>query len=228
MRRALILAAAASAAFFLGPEARADNPASMLKGPSAEASSSPDLDRPNERRGGLVIGAFYGGGLASSAGYPNDSNLIGNPEYYAASGLLAGAGGSGFIMGALTDYLSFGFWFGAAVFNSDAWHSTGQGGGLRLELFPLYGLGGLFRDLGVYTQVGIGATKLVYRDKAGVSSNGVGSALGAGVVYEFWLFKGLGGHFAIGPSLEYDAVNSEPMERHGALLGGRGVWYGGK
>jgi hypothetical protein len=231
MRRVLHLAAAACAASLFAPAARAESPSSlMVVSPSgAPASTSgPDLDVPSTRRGGFMIGAFYGAGLASSAGYPNDQNFIGDPDYYSASGLMLGSGGSGFLMGALTDYLSFGFWFGAATFNNPTWHSIGEGGGLRLELFPLFGLGGVLRDLGAFTQVGIGGTELVYRDKPGVSSDGVGSSLGAGVFYELRLTKAGRGHLALGPSLEYDTVFSQAIERHGALLGARMVWYLGK
>lgn len=232
MRRVPSLAALGCAASLLSgaSAARADNPASLVK-PGAGApsdTSSADVDRPSERRGGFVLGVFYGAGLASSAGYPNDLNFIGNPNYFAASGLMAGSGGSLFIMGALTDYLSFGFWFGMAIYTNSSWHSRGEGGGLRLELFTLYGLGGAFRDLGVFTQVGIGGTVLDYTLKTGISSDGVSSSLGAGVFYEFALVKMLGGHLAAGPSLEYDAIISEPIERHGALLGLRLLWYGGK
>jgi hypothetical protein len=228
MRRALLFALAC-VALLVPPRAQADNPDSVVKrdgGGSPGATA--ELDTPNERRGGLVIGLFLGAGLASSAGYPNDENFIGNPDYYSASGLMYGSGGSLFVMGALTDYLSFGFWFGSATFENPSWHSRGEGGGLRLELFPLYGVGGILRDLGVFTQVGIGGTELDYTLKPGVSSDGVSSFLGAGVFYEWKLFKALGGHFAMGPSLEYDAIYSEPIERHGALLGVRFLWYGGK
>jgi len=216
MRRAHYLAAPACAALLFAGTARADNPASG------------NVDPPNERRAGFVVGLALGGGVAGSSGYPNDQNYIGVPGYYAASGFMAGYGGGLFIMGALTDYLSFGFWLGTATFANGSWQSKGEGGGLRLELFPLYGLGGVFRDLGAFTQVGIAATTLTYKDKAGISYNGVGSFIGAGVFYEIRLAKALGGHFAIGPSLEYDAIFSEPMERHGALLGARFLWYGGK
>jgi hypothetical protein len=216
MRRAPHLAALACAALFFAPDARADAPTPIT------------VDPPNERRGGFVIGLATGAGVAGSSGYPNDSNYIGVPSYYAASGLMAGYGGGLFIMGALTDYLSFGFWFANSTFENGSWQSKGQGGGLRLELFPLYGLGGLFRDLGAFTQVGIGATTLTYTEKSGISYNGVGSSIGAGVFYEIKLARALGGHFAIGPSLEYDAIISQPMERHGALLGARFLWYGGK
>lgn len=194
----------------------------------SDAAPAADLDKPAERRAGVVIGLFYGGGLASSAGYPNDENFIGNPDYYSASGLMAGSGGSVFVMGALADALSFGFWFGAGFSDNSTWHSRAEGGGLRLELFPLDWLGRGFRDLGVFTQVGIGGTELVYKPKPWVTSDGVASSLGAGVFYEIKLASALGGHFAIGPSLEYDAIVSEPIERHGALLGARLVWYGGK
>jgi hypothetical protein len=216
MRRAPHLVAPACVVLLLAPTALADGP------------NAGSIDPPNERRGGFVVGLSSGGGVASSSGYPNDQNYIGVPSYFAASGLMAGYGGGLFIMGALTDYLSFGFWFGTATYESSSWQSKGQGGGLRLELFPLYGLGGLFRDLGAFTQVGIGATTLTYTDNTEISYKGVGSFVGAGVFYEIRLANALGGHFAIGPNLEYDAIISQPMERHGALLGARFLWYGGK
>jgi hypothetical protein len=225
--------------------ARADNydtmvtPARPAENEEAPASPPPtgrrpipapplDLDKPAERRSGFVVGLTYGAGLAGSSGYPNNSNDIGEPGYYAASGLLAGAGGSAFIMGALADWLNFGFWFGTATFGSGQWHSTGGGGGLRLEIFPLYAMGGRFRDLAAYTQVGIGSTTLVLKDDPDNVRTGVGSFLAGGIFYEFFLAKVLGGHLAWGPDLQYQAVFSEPLERHGALLGLRFLWYGGR
>lgn len=253
MGRALILATTALASLALARVAGADNLDSLVKpaDPAPPESNGaplpadkpayksaeppgglllrgPNVDGPAERRSGVVLGLTYGIGLASSAGYPNDSSLIGDPDFYSASGLMAGTGGGFFIMGALSDYLSFGFWFASATFANKDWRSTGEGGGFRLDLFPLFSLGRGFRDLGVFTQVGIGATDLVYKGKPGVSSDGVESFVGAGAFYEFWLFRGLGGHFALGPSLEYDAILTEPIERHGALLGARFVWYGGR
>jgi hypothetical protein len=243
MRHAPLFHAALFAMLSVAGLAKADNYDSLVKPSTPETSTvssanssksadpsppSPEVDKPAKRRGGLVLGLNLGVGLAGSSGYPNDTNFIGNPDYYSASGLMHGSGGSGFIMGALADYLNFGFWFGAATFGNSQWHSSGGGGGLRLELFPLYSLGGAFRDLGAYTQVGIGSTSLVYKGAPGVISSGVGSFLAAGVFYEFWLVKALGGHFAGGPNLEYDSIFAEPIERHGAMLGLRFLWYGGK
>jgi hypothetical protein len=237
MRRVLTLApiALASLVFVslgLVRSARADGLGSLVKpvGPGApeDVAPPPIVDHPAERRAGVALGLNYGFGLGSSAGYPNDSSLIGDPDYYSASGLMAGGGDSLFIMGALSDALNFGFWFGSATFANKDWHSTGEGGGFRLEVFPLFSLGRAFRDLAAFTQVGIGGTDLVYKGKPNVSSDGVESFIGVGAFYEFWLCRALGGHLALGPSLEYDAIVTQPIERHGALLGFRFVWYGGK
>jgi hypothetical protein len=241
MRRALFLATTALVSvcsLARARIARADDPAppkpddrtpqdhadaSLLAGPP----EGPPIDRPAERRSGVALGLTYGVGLGSSSGYPNDSSLIGDPAHYSASGLMAGTGGSLFVMGALSDYLNFGFWFGATTLSNAKWHSTGDGGGFRVEAFPLFALGHGFRDLGVFGEFGIGETDLEQKS-TGVTSKGLESFLGAGAFYEFWLFRGLGGHFTLGPSLEYDAIVSESMERHGALLGARFLWYGGR
>ena len=45
--------------------------------------------------------------------------------------------------------------------------------------------------------------------------------------YEWSFAHFLGGHFAIGPSLEYDAAFSRPFEASGFLASGRFVFYGG-
>src|SRR5580692_3318526 len=168
MRRAPSLLAIACAAFLASSAARADNYDTLVtpSRPADGADESPavprptslskpvslDFDKPAQRRSGFVIGLTYGVGIASSSGYPNDQNLIGDPLYYSASGPLFGFGGSGFIMGALSDWLSFGFWFGTETAGDMVPHSTGAGGGLRLELFPLYSLGGALRDLGAYIE----------------------------------------------------------------------------
>jgi hypothetical protein len=37
----------------------------------------------------------------------------------------------------------------------------------------------------------------------------------------------LGGHFGVGPSLEYDAIFSRSFEQHGLVASARFVFYGG-
>jgi len=195
---------------------------------AAEATAT-SLDSSNERRAGVVVGVNLGYGLAGSSGYPNSATKIDVPAFYSSSDLMSGGGGSLFVMGALTDYVSFGLWFGSATYESSDWRSTGYGVGFRVEAFPLYKLVPSLADLGVYTQLGIGSTTLTTKLPGNYpGADGAQSFLGAGAFYELLTPKLLGGHLAAGPSLEYDVITSRATERHGALAGARIVFYGGK
>jgi hypothetical protein len=58
-------------------------------------------------------------------------------------------------------------------------------------------------------------------------SAGTQSFIAPGVLYEWSFGKLIGGHFAAGPSLEYDAIFSQSFERHGLVATARFVFYGG-
>src|ERR1700722_8632374 len=180
-----------------------------------------------ETRTGIQLGLILGGGVAGSAGYPNSATKIGDPDYYSASGLMYGSTFSLLIMGALSDYLNFGFWFGSGSFQNKDWRSTGGGGGFRLEVFPLYSLVPKLKNLGVAGQFGIGTTTLDAKFQANVSSDGNESFLGPAVFYEASIAKFLGGHAVLGPNLEYDVIQARSIERNGATLSLRAVFYGG-
>jgi hypothetical protein len=187
------------------------------------------LDAPNDRRAGVVLGVSAGVGLAGSSGYPNSATKIDVPAFYSSSDLMSGGGGAIFVMGALSDYVSFGLWFGSATFESADWRSTGYGVGFRIEAFPLGGLVPKLADLGAFTQLGLGSTTLRTKLPGNYpSADGAQSFLGAGLFYEALTPKLLGGHIAVGPSVEYDVITSPAVERHGALAGVRAVFYGGK
>jgi hypothetical protein len=197
----------------------------------ARAADAPASDawltRRPETRTGIQLGLTLGGGVAGSSGYPNNATKIGDPDYYSASGIMGGSTFSLLIMGALSDYLNFGFWFGSASFQNHDWRSTGGGGGFRLEVFPLYAWVPKLKNLGVAGQFGIGTTTLDAKFKANVSSDGTESFLGAGVFYEAPVARFLGGHAALGPSLEYDVIQARSIERNGMTLSLRAVFYGG-
>jgi hypothetical protein len=182
-------------------------------------------------RNGIVLGLSLGVGLAGASGYPNQASRIGDPAYYASSPLMVGSGTWFHVMGALADWVNFGIWFGTSSFSSKNWKSNGGGGGFRVELFPfeeLYKSNAFLRDLAVFGQFGIGGATLEVTAPGNYpSADGTETFIGAGVFYEKNLGRGLGGHFALGPSLEYDAIISTGFERHSALLAGRFVWYGG-
>ncbi|HEY8042348.1 MAG TPA: hypothetical protein VIF15_21240 [Polyangiaceae bacterium] len=181
----------------------------------------------HEHRTGLVVGLSLGGGLGGASGYPNNASQIGDPSYYSASGVMLGTSETIFVMGALSDYLSFGFWYGHAVFSNSDWHSVGSGGGLRLELFPLVGLFPRLQGLGVLAQAGIGGGNLVSTRPGLPAAEGTESFGGAGAFYEWSFAHVFGGHLGAGPSLEYDAIWSQPFERHGLVGSVRLAFYGG-
>jgi len=195
--------------------------------PIGDRPTSPDLDVAPRLRSGVVIGLSLGAGVAGASGYPNSSSDIGNPAFYSASGFMAGTSGTFFVMGALADYLNFGFWFGSGSFRNGDWRSTGAGVGLRLEVFPLEALYPRLAGLGLLGQFGIGGANLTSSTPGHPEASGVQSFLGTGAFYE-WSFGHLfGGHFGVGPSVEYDAMWSQPFQRHGLVASARIVFYGG-
>jgi hypothetical protein len=178
------------------------------------------------RRAGVVLGVAPGIAFAGASGYPNSARLIGNSEFYSTSPLLVGHSTTYFLMGALTDFVSFGPMVNIATFESPSWKSTGFGIGFRAEVFPLAHLVPMLADSAIYGQAGAGATELQAKGPF-PSADGTQSFAGVGVHHEFRLFRMLGGHFSAGPYFEYDAIFATSAERHWASVGLRLAWYGG-
>ncbi len=187
--------------------------------------SSVDLDVQPKRRNGIVLGLTLGAGLGGASGYPNDSQDIGDPTFHSSSGWMPGASETVLVMGAHTDYLNFGFWFGSSAFRSDDRRATAFGIGLRVEAFPLLTLFPRLDGLALFSEFGLGSGKLTIPNRPDAS--GTQSVIGVGTFYEWSLAHFLGGHLGIGPSLEYDQVWSQPFEDHGFVLSARVVFYGG-
>jgi len=222
MRRPALLALVTLAVTAFSPAALAqDAPA------PAQDEPAPALRKvPAERRAGLVLGVAPGIAFAGASGYPNNTRLIGNPDFYSESPLLVGHSTSYFLMGAFTDYASFGPMVNIATFESEKWKSTGLAIGFRAEIFPLIKLAPTFADTSIYGQAGVGSTEL--RAKGPFpSADGTSSFAGLGLHHEFRLFRLLGGHFSGGPYVEYNAIFAPGAERHWAALGLRVAWYGG-
>ncbi len=195
--------------------------------PRAEAGEDPTLRKTVAlRRNGLVIGVTPGIAFAAASGYPNNARLVGNPDFYSQSPLLVGASTTYFLMGALTDYLSFGPMVNIARFTSDKWTSNGVGIGFRAEVFPLISLFPRLADTAIFGQAGIGSTELQAKGNF-PSADGTQSFLGIGLHHEFRFFRALGGHVSGGPYVEYDAIFSTSAERHWASVGFRLAFYGG-
>jgi hypothetical protein len=195
--------------------------------PTGTLPSANELEAPHRFRSGVVVGFTVGAGLVGASGYPNNLSQIGDPSYYSASGWMAGTGETLFVMGALTDYLSFGFWFAHATASNGDWHSGGDGGGLRVEAFPLAGWVPSLQGLGLLAQFGIGSGNLTSKRPGLPEANGTQSFAAAGTFYEWSFGHFLGGHFGAGPNLEFDEIWSLPFERHGLAASARLVFYGG-
>jgi hypothetical protein len=219
----LVARLASASVAFADDSAPAVSPAA----PAPDVAEDPTLRKTVAlRRGGVVIGVTPGIAFAGSSGYPNNARLIGNPDFYSQSPLLVGSSTTYFLMGALTDYLSFGPMVNVAKFTSSSWTSTGFGVGFRAEVFPLLSLFPTLADTALYGEAGVGKTEL-QRNGNFPSADGTQSFLGLGVHHEFRLFRFLGGHLAGGPYGEYDAIFAESAERHWASFGFRLAWYGG-
>jgi hypothetical protein len=195
----------------------------------ATGDVTPVTDLPSSRqyRAGVVLGISLGGGIAGASGYPNNQLEIGDPTYYSASGPMGGTSTSLFVMGALSDYVSVGFFFLHGSFGNGNWRSSGDGGGLRLEGFPLVGLVPALHGLGVLAHFGFGSGSLTAVAPGYPGSDGTQSFGGAGLFHEWAFGHTLGGHLAAGPSLEYDAIWSPSFERHGLVASVRLAFYGG-
>ena len=203
--------------------------ASPAQGSGIGADVPPDPTLRNElaeRRAGVVLGVAPGIAFAGASGYPNNTRLIGNPEFYSESPLLVGHSTTYFLMGAFTDYASFGPMVNIATFESEKWKSTGLAVGFRAEIFPLIKLVPTLADTSIYGQAGVGSTEL--RAKGPFpTADGTQSFAGLGLHHEFRLFRLLGGHFSGGPYVEYNAIFAPSAERHWASVGLRVAWYGG-
>lgn len=195
--------------------------------PQGDITPVTQLPADHRYRSGIVLGLSLGVGIGSASGYPNNSQEIGDPAYYSAGGFMGGGYGQLFILGALSDYLSFGFWYGHSDLRNSDWRSVGNGGGFRLEVFPLVGVYPALQGLGILANLGIGSGNLFTSNPQLPEAVGTQSFGGVGIFHEWGFGYGRGGHFAFGPALEFDAIWSQPFEQHGVVGSARLVWYGG-
>lgn len=209
------------------PNAPVTQPAAASNARRADATAtSSDIDAPAQRRSGVVFGLTAGIGTLDVSGYPNSASTLGDPSYQLSSGPVFGYGGRVFFMGALADTFNFGLWFGGMSGEGSTAKTSAQGGGFRVEAFPLYSVSPALRDLGVIAQLGVGTAKADAK-KTTLSVDGTESFLGAGVLYELTRDRLVGLNATTGLTLEYQYVTSQSIASHGVLLGARVAFYGG-
>jgi hypothetical protein len=233
LRRRALVSALLVAPVALAAGARVASAAPPAQGaataaPIGQQPTSADLDRPHELRSGIVIGFDAGIGIAEASGYPNDINHIGDSSYYSATSAMLGGGGGMFVMGALADWVNFGFWFGIVRGGNGDFKTTGRGIGFRVETFPLYKLFPALSGLGVMGRFGIGSATIDTKLPGNYpQADGSQSYVGVGVFHEWKVLRMLGGHLSLGPTVDFDAIFSTSIEWHGTTVGGRIAFYGG-
>src|SRR5262245_46069656 len=142
-----------------------------LVAPAARAQAPADADDPEKsamapvvktRRSGFTAGIYGAMSFGTVSGYPNDLAKIDDPLYRSAT---SGVGGGGmlYLGGTLTDWFTFGFGLAQSSFGSSRIATSGGAFLFHIEAFPLFSLGGTFRDVGVFTNFGTGSATIVRR-----------------------------------------------------------------
>jgi len=195
--------------------------------PGAESSrtnSSAVDDTPAPtRRSGVVLGGTFSGLLGHAWGYRNELRYLDKPEYRASSGFDAGWHTNVMLGGALRDWFTFGLGLDGGRYWGNDLHGWDLAFDIRVEGFPAWNRGGRWRDLALFADFGAGSAGL--RNSSGrlVADGGNMAFVGFGVAHETWRL----GHFAFGPSVEYQTRFSPSMTSHQVLGGLRALYYGG-
>jgi hypothetical protein len=175
-----------------------------------------------ERRSDIVLGVSGGLLLGSAYGYPNEIDKIDEPAFESSTGFAVGNGLSFWLGGALTDWFTFGVGMTMLSSSGSGGSMSGQAFIVKVEAFPLYGMGGSLRDLAFFTDFGAGGMA-IDGDLEDDAEGGFTSVAGFGSAYEIFRL----GHFAFAPTAEYLLVRSPSVTAHSGILGLRVLFYGG-
>ncbi len=175
------------------------------------------------RRGGFTFGLYGAMSFGTVSGYPNDLAKLGDPQYRSATSGV-GSGGTLYLGGTLTDWFTFGFGLAQSSFGSSKIGTKGTAFVFHIEAFPLFTMGGGYRDVGIFTDFGTGTATILRRDdQKEFSASGSLSIAGFGAFWEPWR----AGHFVAGPFALVEYQESNSMVRTFGEVGLRGAFYGG-
>jgi hypothetical protein len=203
------------------PAAKADDAPAP---PVSPTEGEPAWQRqPAARRGGFTVGLAAGLSLGSAAGYPNDIQKIGFERYYTETGVGVGAGGYLWLGGALADWFTFGVGFGGSSLTAGKYATSMGGVVFHTEVFPLFSLGGAWREAGIILDAGTGGATTTSEDTGDtkIIDGALPAKIGGGVFYEgirFW-------KVSTGPWLYADYTWSGSVRQPGVYLGWRTALY---
>ncbi|HMI83568.1 MAG TPA: hypothetical protein VK550_05705 [Polyangiaceae bacterium] len=228
MRRKIIVAVLSLLTVCVSNRAFADAPpaagARKTEGPLDESEKGLWDATPATRRSGFTAGLMGGLSFGTVIGYPNDFSKWDQPAYRSATSGV-GNGGTIYLGGALTDWFTFGIGFEGSTYGGSRNLSREWAILFHTEVFPLFSLGRVYRDIGVFADFGTGMATINRRsDQAEYSSSGTLSIGGLGVFWETWR---LAGHLALGPFVSGTFESSDSLIRVFGLAGFRAAFYGG-
>lgn len=185
--------------------------AGLLWTTTASAQSTEEWDggygTRSERRSGFTFGLESGLQLGNVHGYPKDAVKLNDPRYEADTDLALGPLGRLWLGGAIRDWFAFGVGLERIQARGNGLVAGGGAAILRPEIYPLWSLGGPFRDLGVHADFGIAWMKIKSGD-ATVADGGTLARVGFGVFHESVRWK----HLGIGPTLGVSHLFSETLK----------------
>jgi hypothetical protein len=175
-----------------------------------------------ELRSDFLIGLNLGLAAGRAAGYPNEAEKIGRREYRELREFGSGSFIELWLGGALRDWFSVGFGLSVLASGEEERRLSQAAFITRLEGYPLYTLGGRWRDLGVTFDAGAGGS-LIQANKETIADGGAVAYIGPGLVYEWIRF----GSFTLSPTLGFVHNFSPSMSSSFVTAGVRLVFYGG-
>jgi hypothetical protein len=206
---ALVAVSAAALSAVTSRTARADEPSRAVAEPVAT------------RRSSFTMGFVVGPMLGQVAGFPNDAKKIGRASYYTETGLGLGGAGTAWVGVALADWLTFGLGASGDIFRASGLTARTLAFTVHIETFPIFTLGGPYRDLGIMLDAGTGVTTVKAASGPTLIDSGGASRVGLGFFYEGLRL----GKFAMGPYVAADYVWSDASRRMGTMLGWRTAFY---
>lgn len=194
--------------------------ASLLLSSTAYAQTTEEWDggygAQAQRRSGFALGADLGAGIGNVDGYPKDAVKLNDPRYEADTELALGAIGRIWAGGAIRDWFTFGLGFEMSNLRGNGYTANGAAFLLRPELYPLWALGGAYRDLGVHADFGVGWMKM--KDgTAKVADGGSLGRVGFGVFHETLRWH----HLGVGPTVGLSHYFSETLTATVIEIGAR-------
>ena len=190
---------------------------------SAENAWDGGYKQESTRRSGLLLGLQLGIAAGNGTGYPNELAKLNDPAYRRNTGFGFGATNRLWFGGALTDWFVFGIGLnGMQLKHNDVTLAASQFL-FHVETYPLFYRGGVFRDLSVFGDFGLGGALIQGRGREDADGGSM-SAIGIGVGYDavrFW-------KFSLGPAVEYWHQFSQTVTVNNFALEARLTFVGGQ